>query len=570
MSGFSPRAAAPTHATDDTRPPSAGAHERPAHERAGHERAGHEHVGHGDTAHEHAAHGQEDEGADVTASPEPAWWRRPFAEQLRTAANGAVLLVVAALVFVIVRLPWAGDLGVHAATIERLRHDMLDPGNPMVQADTDSPYYSPWMVFLGLVAKATDLNTFNVLRVGAVIGLALLITGIWSLTRTLTRHRAAAPLAVLCVFFLWGVDIVAWSGYLGFTSLALIIAYPSTFTLALGFHFLTLLTKALRGGTATGWTAYLSLGLLWAVLMLSHQFSGVVITLGAIGVLASARPWPAKGTWFKLLGAVAVGLAVLALWPYYSFFSLFGIGGLEEIHQNLYRGLLARYCLVLIGVVALVLRFVRNRRDPLVIWFALGLTLVVAGALTEKWSWGRAEPAVVIPAQIAAAIAAVECGKKWLRAVFATAVSIGLVAGAWAQRDALGFIMREEALPSFATKGGLLELPKTYEWTKKYAKYGDVFMSDPFAAQKLPAYGYYTIAIGYPDFFLPDEAERRMDARRYFTNDTTREEKLAILHKYGADWIVQWPQQGGLPANDPALKKAGMSPDGRVLYKVVG
>lgn len=508
-------------------------------------------------------------GAAAAETPAPSRGRS-LEDRVAGVANGAVLLVTAVLVFVVVRLPWAGDLGVHAATIHRLRHSLLDPGNPMVDADTESPYYSPWMVFLTLVAKATGLNTFNALRLGAYIGLALLILGVWIFTRTISAHRAAPPLAVLSLFFLWGVDTIAWSGYLGFTSLALVIAYPSTVTLGLGLVFLTLLTRALRAGTATGWAAYLGLGVLWAVLMLSHQFSGVVITLGAVGVLVSARPWPVKATWLKLGGAVAAGLLVLVIWPYYSFFSLFGIGGLEEIHQNLYKELWPRYCLAAIGLVALVLRFVRDRRDPLVIWFALGLAMVLAGAATGKYSWGRAEPAVVMPAQIAAAIAAVEGGRRLLRAVFATALTAGLLAGAWAQRDGFGFVIREEALPKAVTEEGLMELPKTYEWTTRYAKYGDVFMSDPFAAQKLPAYGYYTIAIGYPDFFLPDETQRKIDVVQYFKGEISRDEKLAILHKYDADWVVQWPTQGGLRADDPALKKVATSPEGRVLFKVVG
>src|SRR5690242_12888540 len=47
----------------------------------------------------------------------------------------AAALVVVLLLLVIVRLPWAGDLGMHAATIQRLSHNLLHPGNPLVDAD---------------------------------------------------------------------------------------------------------------------------------------------------------------------------------------------------------------------------------------------------------------------------------------------------------------------------------------------------------------------------------------------------------------------------------------------------
>ncbi|WP_232542704.1 hypothetical protein [Streptomyces sp. QHH-9511] len=506
----------------------------------------------------------------MTVSPAPAWWRRPFGEQpLLATAHGAVLLVVTTYVFMIVRLPWVGDLGVHAATVERLRHNLFHPGNPMVDSATDSPYYSPWMVFLGLLAKVTGLGTFYVLRIAAVVGLVLLLTGIWFFTRTLTRHRAAPPLAILCVLFLWGDKLVLWSGFLGFTSLSLIVSYPSTFTLALGFHFLALLTLALRRGTATGWPTYLGLGVLWAVLMLSHQFSGVVITLGAVGVLGGARPWPAKATWIKLAAALAAGLAVLALWPYYSFFSLFGIGGLEDIHKSLYADVFAKYGLVLIGVAALVLRFVRDRRDPLVIWFALALAMVVAGAVLDKWSYGRAAPALIMPAQIAAAIAVVESGKKLVRVLFGAAVAVGLVVGGWGQKDALGLIIRPDALSTHITKD-TWKPDGTYWWTTPHGKYGEVFMTTWRPAQKLPAFGFYTVAPGYPDFFLPDEDQRVADTARYFEAGTPREERLALLHKYDVTWVLQRPDEGGLPADDPALRKTATGPGGRILYRVVG
>ncbi|MFF5447017.1 hypothetical protein [Streptomyces sp. NPDC012888] len=509
--------------------------------------------------------------APSAAGPGAPWWRGLTAPgRLLAVLHGAMLLLVAAFTFMIVRLPWIGDMGVHAATIERLRHDLTDPGNPMVNADTTSPYYSPWMFVLGVLAKATGFNTFNILRFAAVVGLALLLTGIWHFTRTLTRHRAAPPLAVFCVMFLWGPQFFVWSGFLAWTSLSLNVSYPSTFTTGLGFHFLALLTKALRRGTDTGWAAYTGLGLLWAVIMLSHQFSGVVVTFGAMGVLAGARPWPAKGTWLKLGAALAAGLALLALWPYYSFFSLFSVGGLEDIHWSLYNSdLFLRYCFALIGVAALASRWWKDRRDPLVVWFLLALAMVVAGGLLEKWSWGRAEPAVVIPAQIAAAVAVVESGKKLVRVLFGTAVGIGLVFGVWAQNDAFGFILRKDALPKSVTEGAWQAGP-TYYWTTKYAEYGDVFMTDQKTAEMLPGYGGYTIVAGYPDFFLPDEQQRAADTKRYFDKATPRRERLDILHRYGADWVLQWPDHGGLPADDPALRKVKKGPNGQVLYKVVG
>ncbi|GAA3394957.1 hypothetical protein GCM10017752_42430 [Streptomyces roseoviridis] len=488
--------------------------------------------------------------------------------RLLAALRGAALLLVAGAVFMIVRLPWIGDMGVHAATIERLRHDLVHPGNPMVDSPTDSPYYSPWTVCLALFARATGLDTFDVLRCAAVAGLLLLAVGVREFVRTLSRHPAAPPLAVLCLLLLWGVKPFIWSGFLGLTSLSANASYPSTFATGLGFLFLALLTHALRR-PATGTAAYAGLGALWAVLTLSHQFTGVVFTFGALGVLVAARVRPSRALVLRLAAALAVGLVILAVWPYYSFFALLGAGGLEDIHRPLYRHRLARFTLVPLGVFALALRLRRDRRDPLAVWFLLGLVAVVAGAAFDKWSLGRTEPAVVMPAQLAAALCVLQGGTRRFRAAFGAVLAAALAVGAWAQRDSLTFVVRPEALPA-AVAADAWKVWEPPAWTNRYTAYGDVVLTgDRRSAVTLPGYGRYTVGTGYPDFFLPDEDRRDADTERYFAPGTPREERLAVLRRYGVEWVLQRPSRGGLPAGDPALREVGRGPDGRVLYRVV-
>lgn len=201
---------------------------------------------------------------------------------------GAVLVVVL-LLLVVVRLPWAGDLGMHAATVQRLRHDLVDPGNPLVDADTPSPYYSPWMLVLGCVARVTGFSVFVVLRIGAVAALGLFVSGVWRYVRTLSVHPAAPALSLLCLVFLWGTSLFTWSGFLGLNSLALTVSYPSVFALGLAFHFWAWLAGAVRAGSARGWGVWVGLGVLWAVILLCHQFSGVVASLGALATVIAAR-----------------------------------------------------------------------------------------------------------------------------------------------------------------------------------------------------------------------------------------------------------------------------------------
>ncbi|MGW6527121.1 hypothetical protein [Streptomyces venezuelae] len=484
------------------------------------------------------------------------------------ASAALVSLLLVLLLLVIVRLPWAGDLGIHAATVERLRHHLADPGNPLVDADTPSPYYSPWMLLLGCLAKATGLGTFVVLRVAALVGLSLLVTGVVHLVRTFSARRAAPALALLCLVLLWGPALFNWSGFPGLNSLALTISYPSTFALGLSFHFWALLRKALRGAGG-GWPVFLGLGLLWAVILLSHQFTGVVASCGGLAMVLGARPWPSWVTLVRLAGGVTLGAVVLALWPYYSFFGLFGVGGLEEIHRSLYRDLVPHFGLALVGVAALVLRWRRFRRDPLVLFFLLGAAVFAAGGLTGHYSWGRVLPAVLIPAQLAAALEVFELGRSWVRRVFAGVLGAALLVGAWTQAGTLGYVVPRDALPTGVAAKYRPPWPG-YHWLTPRVRYGDVVMAKTFPSRQIPAYGPYTVAPGYPDFFLPDQEERVTAVRDYFAPGTSRAERLDILRRYGVRWVVSYPGDGGLRPDDPALRRVDTGPRGQVLFEVVG
>ncbi|CAL9436885.1 hypothetical protein SUDANB58_02167 [Streptomyces sp. enrichment culture] len=490
----------------------------------------------------------------------------PRAAALPRAAAALVLcLLLLLLLLVIARLPWAGDLGMHAATVERLRHSLRDPGNPLVDADTPSPYYSPWTLLLGAVARASGWSVFVVLRLGALAGLGVLVTGVWRYTRTLSAHRAAPALALLCLPLLWGTVPFAWSGFWGLHSLALTVAYPSVLALGLAFHLWARLARALRGGDRAGWGTWLGLGALWAVILLCHQFSGVVASLGALAAVLAARPPRAVGA--RIGAGLLAGGVVLWLWPYYDFFALSGAGdGLEAVHRPLYSGLPGRFGLVLLGVAALVPRWRRDRRDPLVPFFALGLLVFAAGGLSGHHSWGRALPAALIPAQLAAALEAVEAGRRAVRAGWACLLAGALAVGAWAQAGTLGYVVARDALPG-AVAAKCRQPWAGYHWITPWVRYGDVVMARTFPSRQIPAYGAYTVAPGYPDFFLPDEERRAAAVRRYFAAGTPGGERREIAREYGVRWVVD---RGTALRAAPGLREVARGPGGQVLYEVVG
>ncbi|MEU8585171.1 hypothetical protein [Streptomyces abikoensis] len=500
----------------------------------------------------------------------------------RRTAAGAVLLLGVLLLLMVVRLPWSGDLGMHAAVLERLRADLIHPGNPLVDEDTPSPYYSPWTVALALVARATGWGTFGVLRLAGLAGLVLLATGLAALTRTFSRARTAVPLALLCVLLLYGVVPFAWSGMPGLASLSLTLAYPGTFALGLSCWLWALLRRARTAGW--GLPGHLGLGFLLGSVLLVHQFTGVVAVLGALAVLLGTRPGPAGTGWALVAAGGAVALALPLCWPYYSFPALLGGGGLDPVHRALYGRAAERFCLVAVGVAALGVRWWRDRRDPLALLFCLGVVVVSAGWVSGHYAWGRALPAVLIPAQLALAVETAEAlddrgagrgaGGGRLRSVrrgLPLVAVAALLAGAWAQAGVLSYVLRREAVPPGLREAPVIALWPRFGWVAEHVPKGATVMTDDYyALRMLPAYGPYTVAPAYPDLFLPDEKRRRDATRRYFAPVTSRAERLGILKEYGVRWVLRKNGAAGLSPGDPALRKAAQGPGGRVLLEVVG
>ncbi|MFH8977783.1 hypothetical protein [Streptomyces sp. NPDC017890] len=469
----------------------------------------------------------------------------------------AALVLLLLLLLVVVRLPWAGDLGIHAATVERLRHSLLHPGNPLVDADTPSPYYSPWTVLLGCVAKVTGASVFVVLRLGALAALATLVTGVWRYVRVLSARPAAPLLALLCLVLLWGTAEFSWSGFLGLHSLALTVAYPSVLALGLSFHLWAWLARPAGLGVRLG------CGVLWAVILLVHQFSGVVASLGVLAVVVAARA--GREVWGRSAAGLALGVMVLWVWPYYDFFALLGAGdGMDAVHRSLYRDLLGRYWLVLVGVAALGMRWWRDRRDALVLFFVLGAVVFLAGGVSGHWSWGRVLPAALIPAQVAVALEAVEPGRRAVRAGWACVLGAALAVGAWGQAGTLGYVVGRGALPRVVEQK-YREPWEGYHWITPWVGYGDVVMAREFPARQIPAYGAYTVAPGYPDFFLWDEGARVAAVRAFFAEGAVGSVRARIVREYGVRWVVD--RGAGLRGVE-GLRVVARGPGGEVLYAV--
>jgi hypothetical protein len=520
----------------------------------------------------------------ATGTPPPTDRRDPF---LWLAAGLTVLAAGLA-----VRRPWSADLGVHAATVERLRISLAHPGNPLVDADTPSPYYSPYTVVLGVVARLTGLPAVTVLWIAGPLVVVLLLWGLRAFVRTLTDRPLAPLLALVFVLLLWGVRNRLWSGFVSLWALPLTMAYPSTLALALTLLLWAGLSRTLAAPVS--WARYLGLGALAALVALVHPFTALTAGLGALAIAAGRTR--SRTTWLALGAAAAEAAALVLAWPYYSLPELLRSGGeLDAIHRPLYDRPWLYYGLAAVTLPALWWRWRRDRLDPLVLLFVAAALVVAVGALTGRYALGRVWPAVLLSGQLALAVELAGLREPALgpdqqggarrdpalgpdqqggahlprrvTRVWVPATALACLAGLAVQAGNLLYLAPHTVLtPGVRRAAHMYVAWPDYSWLHRYVQPGDVVLTpdDYFAVRTVPAYGGRTVAPAWPDPFLPDEAQRDRDLARMRDPATDPRVREALLAQYHVRWILAVP---GRPATAAGGSPVAVGPQGQRLYR---
>ncbi|WP_433889726.1 hypothetical protein [Streptomyces sp. CA-111067] len=268
-------------------------------------------------------------------------------------AGTAFWLIVAVVAW---HTPIASDFGQHAAAVQRVRDDWRHPSNPLLKTPGDgSPYYSPYIVALGLIARLTGAAGRQVVRACGPVNLAVLVAGVGAYARTLSGRRMAPVYALLAFTLLWGTRGKEWSGFSGVWSLTRGASYPSTFAVGLALLLWAWTDRVARGQRARP-AACAGLGALFGVLLLIHPITALAAAVGVVAVLAARqRDWsrPVAAAW--ALG-VAAAFAVALSWPYFDVFTLAGDSTVDEVHRRLYLHPWQWYGLATVGLPALALR----------------------------------------------------------------------------------------------------------------------------------------------------------------------------------------------------------------------
>jgi alpha-1,6-mannosyltransferase len=506
--------------------------------------------------------------APVGTGPKPTTEERVGEDQRYLLLAGILLLIAVAFA---IRQPFSADLGVHAGTVERLRVSLTDPGDPLVDADIPSPYYSPYSLLLGLLARLFGLSGLAALAIAGPVVLGLLLWGLRAFVHTLTDRPLAPALALVFVLLLWGVKARLWSGFFSLWALPFVLAFPSTVALALTLSLWAGLARTLDAAgpagrrPALGW---LGLGLLAATVALVHPFTTVMAGLGALALVVDrARRLPVAA-WLGLALATVVAGVLVALWPYYSFVGLFRASAdLDVVHRSLYHQPWLYYGLIVVALPALWLRWRRDRLDPLVLLFVSATVVVALGWLTGRYALGRVWPAVLLSGQLALGVELAAPLPRRLARIWLPVTALACLAGVATQAGNLLYLAPHSVITPRvrATARMFVDWPD-YQWLAGYLRPGEVLLTDDyFAVRTVPAYGVRTIAPVWPDPFLPDTARRERDQATLVDPATDPATRAALLARYRVRWVLETPGGWTLPGDRTPV---ATGPRGQRLYRL--
>jgi hypothetical protein len=449
--------------------------------------------------------------------------------------------LTAALSAVALRRPWEGDFGVHAAGIERIRDSLRHPGNAIVAAPTASPYndYTPYTVALGLLARATGARALSILTWATPACVAVLLAGLRRYCAVFSDSRWVPVLALAFTTLLWGPDAPSWSGFLALRGLPLITPYPSTLATGLMLLCWAALRATLDASSPASPASparWLGVGALGGLIALIHPFTAQSALLGVIALLAGPARELRREDLYGLGLSAGAAVGTVLSWPYFSISKLASAAGpLHDTQQPLYESVPRRYGYAAIGLPALLMRWRRDRLDPLALLFAVSAAPLAVGWWRRYTPLARLWPVAVLAAHLSLALELARLG--YARARPWSITTLGLcVFGAYRQYPNVVLTL-PGAIPHPAPIRDL-------EWLARHTVPGDTIVSDDQAVElALLAYGLRLVVPPRPDPFLPDGAQRWADRRTMAGWDgpastAAHAERLGLLRRYRVRWVL--------------------------------
>jgi hypothetical protein len=434
------------------------------------------------------------------------------------------------------------DFWVWLGPVREFAERPFDPSHPLIAVDAPDSYMGPYSFILGGITRLTGADPVDVMAIAGIFNLAILVTGLWQLTRCVSKAAWAPPLALVFTLIAWGWQPWRWSGYPNLNSLGTVLPLGSTFAYGTGLFFLAALWGWLDSGNRTQLAVAV---VAFPLTLLSHQATGLWVALVAIGFTAGRITQLTRRQLVELSAATALSVVIVLAWPFYSVAELSAsIGAFNNVNTVTYRRVALRFVLALPGLVILGWRLRRSRTDPLALAGLIVGAAFVFGWMTDRGSLGRMLPGLALMAHLAmadwfAVSLSARVPTRYMRRVSQGAlvaiVLLGLLGTApgWLRSVPRNFVPEEIA--------ERLRLTSYVEPNLRFVDYldgDDVVAAVTGASIPIGGVAAKVLSVRVPEPFIDDERQRSTDIRVMLDPLVDPDVRDTLIARYGPDWLV--------------------------------
>ena len=461
---------------------------------------------------------------------------------------------------------WVEDFWEHSAAVNELIRHPFNPGHPQLAVSAAHTFLNPYTFVVAQFARLFQLDAISALSIFGVINFCLFCYGLHAFISSLQIHNRTSTLqsrhlgnntltfyALLLILFLWGGKPWPYSGFFNYQIFFWNLAYPSTFIG--GLSLLGLAFNARHQFDRN----YLYLAVLIALTttaLLTHPLTAQFLLIGLFAQIFTTQPAQVgqqvtRSVRFIALSKIAIifvaSMAIATRWPFYPILELFqGASKVYDISNgDMYFHLRTRTWPFMLLAPLYLWMLLKPALRPLLIIFVATATIYGLGYVTERYSFGRIVSYTIIVIQIACAVAVFQF-ERWLQSSAPRIARVGQVATLllllfWASQWAPSSISR------LLTAGNSVWLGRTVSNQIIYKDY--LFLPSHIAPQAvvfadietswfIPSFGAKVVAADHPLAFVKDAEQRREDVIKFFEQQTTAQERTALLQKYQAKYLL--------------------------------
>lgn len=444
------------------------------------------------------------------------------------------------------------DFWEHSAVVREFSTHPWNPRHPLFLIDLPHAFFNPYLLSLGLISRATPLDSVQVLLVAGLFNFILIAVGFRLFVNCLFKENRdiVSFYALFFVLFFWPTTGAGmWTGFYHFKGLAYVIMNPASFAMGLTFLTLALFYRALESGR---WPTYLGSLILTTTVIITHPATALFTLIG-LGAFTMHSFF--DGNRLALLGGfgtIVGALAMTGLWPYYSFLSLV-LANNPEFHGwsiHLYERLVDRHYSVpvaLLFVLPLIIQRLRaNIADALVLMLIGTFSLYSLGWLTGIYGVGRvlSQFAIILQVMLGGAVTLIELRIRegLYRMAIPYLLLVALIGfmnvGTYGFRLApeIG-IKRTLSMAADGFSGQRKALSDWYFLRESVPQY-EVVLADMLPSWTQTTFGGKSIASIHPVHWVTDTEQRREDVHDFFLPDTPHVRRKDILTRYCARYIL--------------------------------